>query len=170
MENQHDWELSKENAAPLEFGRSTKSLSKRAFGTSTAEMALVEEKTKKYDKLVRRSEKAVEWLQKQSAKILEQRRSSSDDNCGDDQLTEEEAQSLRDKLVTELGFDPYTTDRENIDYDPLRYWVLYIKHIRESHPSDSQRQFLLMERCARTFMARPFLFPSYQNDVRFIRT
>ena len=68
---EHDWEFSKENAAPLEYGRSTKSLSKRAFGTSTSEMVAIEEKTKKYEKLVRRSEKAVEWMQKQSKKIIE---------------------------------------------------------------------------------------------------
>ena len=170
-ENPHDWEYSKENAAPLECGRSTKSLSKRAFGTSTAEMAQIEEKTKKYERLVRRSEKAVEWLQKQSTAVLERQRSSSGDGAAvDRELTEDEAQALRERLVLELGFDPSTTDRDDVDYDPLRYWVLYIKHIRDSYPSDSQRQFLLMERCARTFMARPFVVPSYRNDARFIRT
>lgn len=182
----HDWEYSKENAAPLECGRSVKTLSKRAFGTSTVEMAQIEEKTKKYERLVRRSEKAVEWLQKQSTKILVASLSSSSssdtannyDASADGEnetpnnsreLTEEESQSLRQQLVTELGYDPSTSDRDNIDYDPMRYWVLYIKHIREAYPTDTQKQFLLMERCARTFMARPFLIPSYQNDVRFIR-
>jgi hypothetical protein len=178
----HDWEYSKENAAPLECGRSTKSLSKRAFGTSTVEMAQIEEKTKKYERLVRRSEKAVEWMQKQSTKIIMEKQSSCSGSnsatSGDGEnetpndnreLTEVEAQSLRQQLINELGYDPTTTDRDNIDYDPMRFWVLYIKHIRESYPTDTQRQFLLMERCARTFMARPFLIPSYQNDVRFIR-
>ena len=170
-ENPHDWEYSKENTAPLECGRSTKSLSKRAFGTSTAEMAQIEEKTKKYERLVRRSEKAVEWLQKQSTVVLERQRSSSGDGAAADrELTEDEAQALRERLVLELGFDPSTTDRDDVDYDPLRYWVLYIKHIRDSYPSDSQRQFLLLERCTRTFMARPFVVPSYRNDVRFVRT
>eukprot|EP00578_Thalassiosira_sp_NH16_P014046 CAMPEP_0181126148 /NCGR_PEP_ID=MMETSP1071-20121207/27454_1 /TAXON_ID=35127 /ORGANISM="Thalassiosira sp., Strain NH16" /LENGTH=1409 /DNA_ID=CAMNT_0023211689 /DNA_START=213 /DNA_END=4439 /DNA_ORIENTATION=- len=162
-ENPHDWEFSKENAAPLEFGRSTKSLSKRAFGTSKMDTEKLEEKTKKYERLVRRSEKAVAWIQKQSERVLE--RSGSDNR----ELTEEEAQTLRDRLVFELGFDPSTTDRENVDFDPMRYWVLYIKHIRESYPSDSQKQFLVYERCARTFMARPFIVPSYQNEPRFIR-
>ena len=170
-ENPHDWEYSKENTAPLECGRSTKSLSKRAFGTSTAEMAQIEEKTKRYERLVRRSEKAVEWLQKQSTLVLERQRSSSGDGAAADrELTEDEGQALRERLVLELGFDPSTTDRDEVDYDPLRYWVLYIKHIRDSYPSDSQRQFLLLERCARTFMARPFVVPSYRNDVRFVRT
>jgi hypothetical protein len=202
---QHDWEYSKENTAPLECGRSTKTLSKRAFGTSTVEMAQIEEKTKKYERLVRRSEKAMEWLQRQSTKIVTEKKkkkqqqqssslaassstssssSSSSTTNGDNNnnnnnnetllnreldLTEEESQSLRQQLVAELGYDPSTSDRDNIDYDPMRFWVLYIKHIRESYPTDTQRQFLLMERCARTFMARPFLVPSYQNDVRFIR-
>ena len=162
MAAQHDWELSKENAAPLEFGRSTKSLSKRAFGTSAAETKAIEEKSKKYEKLVRRSEKAVEWLQKQTNEII-----------GDDpirELTKEEADTLRERMIIELGFDPTTPDRDHVDYDPMRYWVLYIKHVRESYPSDSQKQFLIMERCARTFMYRPFLNPNYQNDIRFIRT
>ncbi len=193
---QHDWEYSKENTAPLECGRSTKSLSKRAFGTSTVEMAQSEEKTKKYERLVRRSEKAMEWLQRQSTKIVTEKKqslvassstssssSSSSTTDGDNNnsnnnnnetlnrelLTEEESQSLRQQLVAELGYDPSTSDRDNIDYDPMRFWVLYIKHIRELYPTDTQRQFLLMERCARTFMAQPFLVPSYQNDVRFIR-
>lgn len=171
----HDWEYSKENAAPLEYGRSTKTLSKRAFGTSTAELSMIEEKTKKYERLVRRSEKAVEWLQKQTRMLVE--RSDGDNDENDEravnssrEVTDNEAQSLRERMVLELGFDPSTTDRDNVDYDPLRYWVLYIKHIRDAYPSDSQRQFLVMERCVRTFMARPFVIPSYINDVRFVRT
>mmetsp|Transcript_3605 Transcript_3605/g.7521 ORF Transcript_3605/g.7521 Transcript_3605/m.7521 type:complete len:547 (+) Transcript_3605:365-2005(+) len=162
----HDWEFSKENAAPLERGRSTKSLSTRAFGTSAAEMVEVEEKTKKYERLVRRCERAVEWLQKESKRVAERNGNGA---AVDRELTEEEADALRERLVVELGFDPSTSDREHVDYDPLRYWVLYIKHIRERHPSDSQRQFLVMERCARTFMARPFVVPSYRNDPRFVR-
>ena len=169
--SQHDWELSKENAAPLECGRSTKSLSKRAFGTSNAEMAAIEEKTKKYEKLVRRSEKAVEWLQKQVKEITAATAAGGDnDDRNSRDLTDDEADELRERMVTELGFDPSTPDRDHIDYDPMRYWVLYIKHVRESYPSDSQRQFLIMERCARTFMYRPFLRPAYKNDIRFIRT
>jgi len=77
---------------------------------------------------------------------------------------------LRERMVSELGFDTSTPDRDHIDFDPMRYWVLYIKHVRESYPADSQKQFLIMERCARTFMYRPFLNPNYQNDIRFIRT
>ncbi|KAL7541422.1 hypothetical protein ACHAXR_010909, partial [Thalassiosira sp. AJA248-18] len=167
-ENHHDWEFSKENAAPLQCGRSTKSLSKRAFGTSTAEMEEAEKKTKKYENLVRRSEMAVEWLQKQAKRIVE-RDNNNGGGAGDRELTDEEAQMLRDKLVMKLGIDPSTKDRDNVDYDPIRYWVLYIKHIRENYPSDSQKQFLLHERCARAFTARPFLVPKYQNDSRFIR-
>lgn len=157
---EHEWELAKENAAPLEKGRSAKTL-RRAFGTSSAERVEIEEKTRKYEKLVRRSEKAVEWLQRQAERTL--------DGSGRE-LTDDEAQALRDRMPTELGFNPRAADRDDVDHDPLRYWVLYVKHIRESYPSDSQRQFLLMERCARTFMARPFLVPDYVNDVRYIRT
>lgn len=170
--NQHDWEYSKENAAPLECGRSTNSLSKRAFGTSTAEILQIEEKTKKYERLVKRSEKAVEWMQKQATKVIEQNDNNTNKGGAamERELTTDEAESLRTRLVLEIGFNPTTTDRDNVDYDPMRYWVLYIKHIRESYPSDSQKQFLLMERCARTFLAQPLIIPTYQNDVRFIRT
>lgn len=137
-------------------------------------MAAIESKTKKYESLVRRSERAVEWIGREKDRILFQNERGNDDDGGGDnnngELTEEEEQTLRHRLVTELGYDPSTQDRDNIDYDPLRYWVLYIKHIRESYPADSQKQFLLMERCARTFMNRPFLVPHYKHDVRFIRT
>ena len=159
-DGQHDWELAKENAAPLEKGRSAKTL-RRAFGTSSAERAEIEEKTKKYEKLVRRSERAVEWLQSQAERIV---------GDADRELTDDEAAALRARMPSELGVNPAASDRDDVDHDPLRYWVLYVKHIRESYPSDSRRQFLLMERCARTFMARPFLVPDYVNDVRYVRT
>ncbi|KAL7524858.1 hypothetical protein ACHAWF_001112 [Thalassiosira exigua] len=84
-------------------------------------------------------------------------------------LTDDEAHALRDRLRREAGFDPDFNDRESVDYDPLRYWVLYVKHVREYHPSDSQCQFLLLERCARAFLGRPFMIPKYANDVRFVR-
>ena len=175
-EQHHDWELSKENSAPLERGRSTKSLSKRAFGTSAAEMGKIEEKTKKYEKAVRRDEKAVEWMQKHSKLLIERRserqQSSSskpNETSSSSKLTKEESQSLRLRLTSELGFDPSTPDRDHVDHDPIRYWILYIKHIGDNYPSDSQRQFLVMERCARTFMARPFVCPNYANDPRYIR-
>ena len=130
-------------------------------------MAEVTSKTKKYEKLVGRCEMAVKWMDRQAKKMIQ--RDANNGVVSDRELTEDESQDLRNRLVTEMNINPYTSDREHIDYDPLRYWILYIKHIREHCPNDVQQQFLLNERCARTFMARPFLCPKYVNDPRFIR-
>ena len=87
----------------------------------------------------------MEWLQKQVKEITAAAAAGGDnDDSNNRDLTDDEADNLRERMVTESGFDPSTTDRDHIGYDPLRYWVLYIKHVRESYPSDSQRQFLIM--------------------------
>jgi hypothetical protein len=49
--------------------------------------------------------------------------------------------------------------------DPLIHWLSYIKFFQEFVPSDTNSQFLLMERCARTLMHKE----RYKSDVRFIR-
>jgi Mad3/BUB1 homology region 1 len=49
--------------------------------------------------------------------------------------------------------------------DPLVHWLSYIKFLQEFVPSDTNAQFLLMERCARTLIH----FERYKSDVRFIR-
>lgn len=152
--DEHTWEQSKENAAPIATGRSVSTLAPRAFGTSSHENEI---KTKKYEKLIRRSEKASEWLCQNANRI-------------EGELTDEQIDELKQRLSRELGYNPNSDDADNIDRDPLKYWILYIKHIRTSYPSDTQRQFLLMERCARTFLATPFLHPDYVNDPRLIRT
>ena len=154
---EHAWEQAKENAAPLATGRSVSALTCRSFGASSHDD---EAKTKKYEKIIRRSEKASEWLNEQAARL------SSDG----DELSEGQIGALRRRLVQELGYNSSPDDVENIDHDPLKYWILYIKHIRTAYPSDTQRQFLLMERCARTFLATPFLHLEYVNDARLIRT
>ncbi|KAL7485402.1 hypothetical protein ACHAW6_010996 [Cyclotella cf. meneghiniana] len=163
---EHTWEHSKENAAPIASGRSIASLSRAALVASKSDDETI--KTKKYEKLVRRSEKAAEWLH------AEAERWRTRDSKGDaEPPTTERIDMLRSRLANELGYDCVSSDsneENNVDRDPLRYWILYIKHIRTAFPSDTQRQFLLMERCCRTFLSTPFLHPEYLNDPRLVRT
>jgi checkpoint serine/threonine-protein kinase len=49
--------------------------------------------------------------------------------------------------------------------DPLIHWLSYIKFHQDHFPTDKQTQFLLMERCARTFVNHR----KYANDIRFVR-
>lgn len=51
------------------------------------------------------------------------------------------------------------------DEDVLIHWMAYIKYHQDYFPSDTQSQFLLMERCARALLHQP----KYFNDLRFIR-
>eukprot|EP00804_Cyclotella_cryptica_P024138 CCRYP_015577-RA/>CCRYP_015577-RA protein AED:0.13 eAED:0.13 QI:0/1/0.66/1/1/1/3/321/1383 len=176
----HTWEHSKENAAPIATGRSIASLSRAALAAASKGDEDME-KTKKYEKLVRRSEKAAEWLHAEGERCRKQTtsdtasKSQHDDNDNDKntELTPQQIDTLRLRLTQELGYNATTNnngDETNIDHDPLRYWILYIKHIRTTHPSDTQRQFLLMERCCRTFLSTPLLHPEYTNDPRLVRT
>ena len=57
--------------------------------------------------------------------------------------------------------DPNVTEMED---DPLRHWLSYIKFYQEAFPSDTHEQFLLMERCTRAFIK----MRQYANDDRFI--
>ena len=160
----HAWESAKENAAPLACGRSAKGLSKRAFGTSAADMAASEEKTRRLERLAKRCEKAAAWLQGEAR--------TAEEAAGRDHLTDAEADALRARLAAATGFDPSASgdgSGDPDDRDPLRHWVLYVKHVREVNPADAQEQWLLAERCARCFLARPFLVPAYRDDVRLVR-
>ena len=51
-----------------------------------------------------------------------------------------------------------------MDGDPVVHWLSYIKDYQESFPSDTNDQFLLMERCTRALVK----MKQYSNDDRFI--
>ncbi|KAL7463790.1 hypothetical protein ACHAXS_004152 [Conticribra weissflogii] len=165
---QHNLDVAVEIVDPPKCGRSVGSLTKRGLNLTVQEQTKIDKTTKKLEELVKRTENAVEWMQHQTKIFLAKKCKGNSNENANTSLTQDEAQSLRDRLASELRYCPFTSDPDNIDYDPLRYWVLYIEHIQKSYPSDSERQFLLMERCAQAFMSRPFIMPSYQNDLRFI--
>ena len=52
-----------------------------------------------------------------------------------------------------------------MDGDPIVHWLAYIKDYQESFPSDTNNQFLLMERCTRALVK----MRQYADDVRFIK-
>ncbi|CAB9515023.1 Mitotic checkpoint serine/threonine-protein kinase BUB1 [Seminavis robusta] len=57
------------------------------------------------------------------------------------------------------------TLEEDDGQDPLIHWLSYIKFCQESFPADTQKEFLLLERCTRALVGQH----KYRNDVRFIR-
>lgn len=52
-----------------------------------------------------------------------------------------------------------------VEGDPLVDWLSYIKFHQETFPSATHEQFLLLERCFRTFLKDP----QYANDGRYVR-
>jgi len=130
-----EWELCKENAAPLERGRNVKTLIRALSSTteSEEERKMNERTIRRYERLVRPSERRAERLAVQQSEGV--------DNV---------------QAVVEV-------DEE--DPDPLVHWLSYIKFYQDTYPSDTQQQFLLMERCTRSLMP----VRKYANDVRFIR-
>jgi len=52
-----------------------------------------------------------------------------------------------------------------INKDPLTHWLRSIKYHKETCPSDTNSQFVLMERCTRSFLH----YSLYANDHCFVR-
>ena len=133
------WELSKENAAPLERGRSVKTL---ACALSPESRESNAHEARRYERLVRPSEKA--------AKVASDLVASGEESV--------DADAILDKIVQrDLDDDKGS--------DPLVHWLSYIKFHQEAFPSDTKKQFLLMERCTRAMVS----FPRYRDDGRLIR-
>ena len=97
------WELSKENAAPLQRGRNVATL-EHALAETEETRAVKERALDRYERLVRPSEQ-------------------EDYNADDDETVSSAAN------------------------DPLLHWLAYIKFHQESFPTNTNEQFLLMERC-----------------------
>jgi len=53
--------------------------------------------------------------------------------------------------------------------DPLVDWLSYIKFHQETFPTATHEQFLLLERCFRTFCGSNTTKQQYANDPRFVR-
>lgn len=138
----HNWELYKENAAPLERGRNVSKLS-NALEPSSINYTQRQEQDlniQSFERLVRPSEKFL--------KLYKERLEHHDNTHP---ISDEEVQELLLKC--------------KVDKDPLVHWLRYIKYHEDTYPSDTNNQFLLMERCTQTMIYHP----KYINDTRFIR-
>ena len=123
----HEWELYKENAAPLERGRNVHKLSAALAPKASAVKAQRQEDDKNirgFERLVRPSEKF--------AKMYEISQSEQDGNTKEDMLR-----------------------TCKVDKDPIIHWLRYIKYHEETYPSDTHAQFLLKERSVISLLHHP---------------
>lgn len=163
-EQQPEWELRKENAAPLARGRNASTLSKALSSSAQVDhdsRRANDKRTRQFERLVRPSERAAELVAERAEEgrpiektmdpmelLLMQESGQQNGNGGDDDAA---------ALAAAAG----TAEQD----DPLVHWLSYIKFHQEAYPSDTRAQFLLMERCTRTIVT----FPRYRDDVRFVR-
>ncbi len=120
------WELCKENAAPLERGRNVEKLSKALAPKTSAAKAQRQEDDKNirtFERLIRNSEKFAELYAKSETP------------------NEDDVISMLEKC--------------KVDKDPIVHWLKYIKYHEEAYPSDTHYQFLLKERCVMTLLHHP---------------
>ena len=163
-EQQPEWELRKENAAPLARGRNASTLSKALSSSAQVDhdsRRANDKRTRQFERLVRPSERAAELVAERAEEgrpiektmdpmeLLLMQESGQQNGNGDD----DDAAAL----AAAAG----TAEQD----DPLVHWLSYIKFHQEAYPSDTRAQFLLMERCTRTIVT----FPRYRDDVRFVR-
>mmetsp|Transcript_28205 Transcript_28205/g.68623 ORF Transcript_28205/g.68623 Transcript_28205/m.68623 type:complete len:822 (+) Transcript_28205:132-2597(+) len=135
------WEQSKENAAPLERGRNVSSLNRR-FGQSKPGGALG-------------SSSAAAFSPSSSSS------SGEDAIMYDRKIIQRTVDDFEQKVRPSEA--PHVTE-VNEGVDPLADWLSYIKFYQENFPSDTNQQFLLMERCVRALVK----MKHYNNDDRFI--
>ncbi len=165
-ETTHNWELYKENAAPLERGRNANLLSK-VLSSPTSESTQVKKdqdrNIRHYEMLIRPSEKFAKYYLKyederkfkMNKNHLDKRSSRHHGNDNSNSDDESDSNIDIDNLLTKC----------KVDQDPVIHWLKYIKYHEETYPSDTHTQFLLMERCMHSL----FHIPKYNNDVRYIR-
>lgn len=139
----HNWELYKENAAPLERGRNVTALTSALAPSSSNSLQRQEQDAniQNFERLVKPSEKFL--------KLFKDEEKAQSDSMGP--MDEDKIQELLVKC--------------KVNQDPLVHWLRYIKYHEETYPSDTNNQFLLMERCTQTMIHHP----KYTNDTRFIR-
>ena len=74
----------------------------------------------------------------------------------------EQVQQHFEQLVSAADEDER---QSSVKGDPLVDWLSYIKFHQEAYPSATHDQFLLLERCFRSFLNHP----QYANDGRYVR-
>jgi Mad3/BUB1 homology region 1. len=122
-----DWELYKENAAPLERGRDVEKLSRALAPDGTASSLLHRQQQ---DHNIRAFERLVRPVER-FAKLYEERKIRDKNEI--------------DEVLSEC----------KVDDDPIVHWLRYIKYHEETYPSDTHAQFLLKERCTHSLLHHP---------------
>lgn len=156
-EEQPEWELRKENAAPLARGRNASTLSKALSSSAQVDndsRRTNDKRSRQFERLVRPSERAAEL-------VAERAEDGRPIEKTMDPMELLLMQENDDESIAALAAAAGTAEQD----DPLVHWLSYIKFHQEAYPSDTRAQFLLMERCTRTIVT----FPRYRDDVRFVR-
>lgn len=160
-EQQPEWELRKENAAPLARGRNASTLSRALSSSAQVDndsRRTNDKRMRQFERLVRPSERAAELV---AERAEEGRPIEKTVDPMELLLIESGQDGNDDESIAALAAAAGTAEQD----DPLVHWLSYIKFHQEACPSDTRAQFLLMERCTRTIVA----FPRYRDDVRFVR-
>ena len=155
-EQQPEWELRKENAAPLARGRNAAALSKALSSSSAVDhdaRRTNDKRLRQFERLVRPSERAAELVAEraEAGRPIEKTMDPMEllrELKNDEQHEADAADAAADAALVAAASTPEQDD-------PLVHWLSYIKFHQEAYPSDTRAQFLLMERCTRTVVAFP---------------
>ena len=87
-----------------------------------------------------------------------------------EKILEMYARRIQEQNVKDKGMDSKDAIKEilelvKINNDPLIHWLRSIEYHEETYPSDTNSQFVLMERCTRSFLH----YSLYANDHCFVR-
>ena len=162
-EQQPEWELRKENAAPLARGRNASALSKALSSSSAVDhdaRRTNDKRLRQFERFVRPSERGAELVAEraEAGRPVEK-------TVDPMELLRELKNDEHEGSAADADAALVAAARTPEQDDPLVHWLSYIKFHQEAYPSDTRAQFLLMERCTRTVVA----YPRYRDDVRFVR-
>jgi Mad3/BUB1 homology region 1 len=137
------WEGLKENAAPLQRGRSVQALERSlAVGTSSSMMT---------EDFRLQIERQIEYFER---KVQPSEAAAADSVVHANNASNLQIQGQQTMMDSECSCE------EN----PLQYWIEYIKFHQDNFPSNTREQKLLLERCVRALSR----FPKYSNNVTFV--
>ena len=172
-----EWELRKENAAPLARGRDAAALSRALAanpnpsgseeGDGTGPDEEERRRVRSHERLVRPSELAAELLQEQKEEGMGRERSGAGEGTGKREGAGPPAPANPLDLLAPADRAPCAPGGACGcgGTDPLIHWLGYVRSHRDARPSDSGGEFLLLERTVRALAP----FSRYRDDVRFVR-
>ena len=172
-----EWELRKENAAPLARGRDAAALSRALAanpnptgseeGDGTGPDEEERRRVRSHERLVRPSELAAELLQERQEEGRGRERSGAGEGTGKREGAGPTPAANPLDLLAPADRAPCAPGGACGcgGTDPLIHWLGYVRSHRDARPSDSGGEFLLLERTVRALAP----FPRYRDDVRFVR-